>query len=246
MTPPGRPARRRQGPAKTAPLAESAFARMRADIIRCKLAPGADITEGGLCDLYGMGKAPVRAALARLSQEGLMRAVPRQGYVVAPITLKSVQDMFELRIVIEPAIARMAVERADPELLRRLNVAPGASKSEEAELAFLQSNRDFHLAIAAASGNQRMAAIMEQLLDDMARLLHLGLFARDWRDGSMLAVHESQATQHEDLIRALAERDADAAHQAALHHIEDSRDLVMKALHSQDSLTIGRVAWAAR
>ncbi len=221
-----------------------AYESLRRDIIRCALAPGAQITEGGACEIYKMGKAPVRSALARLSQEGLVRAVPRHGYVIAPITLKNVQDMFELRLIVEPTIARMAVGRINAANLRKVNVAPGASKGAEAELSFLKANRDFHLAIAEASGNQRVFALMAQLLDDMARLLHLGLFSNDWRTGTMRAAHESQAMQHEDLIRALDEGDAAAAETAARIHIEESRELVMKALHSQDSLTIGRVALA--
>lgn len=231
-------------PART--LGELAYESLRRDIIRCVLPPGAQVTESSVCELYKMGKAPVRAALARLSQEGLVRAVPRHGYVIAPITLKNVQDMFELRLMIEPMIARMAIGRIDVANLRKVNVAPGASKGEEAELTFLKANRDFHLAIAEASGNQRVFGIMAQLLDDMARLLHLGLFSSDWRAGSMGAAHEGQATQHEDLVRALDEGDADAAESAARFHIEESRELVMKALNSQHLVTIGRVAWPPR
>lgn len=226
------------------PLAVIAFERLRSDIIQCKLPPGSKITEGGLCDLYGFSKAPVRTALFKLSQEGLVRTVPRHGYVIAPITIKSVQDMFELRLVLEPAIARMAVGRIDIEELKRFNVAPGSSKAEQAEMRFLAANRQFHLAIARASGNLRMLALMTQLLDEMAKLLHLGLFSSDWRAGSMLDVHHSQAQQHEDLINAFARADPDAAAEATRLHVQESRDLVMRALLSQGSLTVGRVALA--
>ncbi len=223
-----------------------AYEALRRDIIRCVVAPGAQISENTVCEMYQMGKAPVRAALMRLSQEGLVRAVPRHGYLVAPITLKSVQDLFELRLVVEPGIARLAIGRIDVAALRKVNVAPGASRGDEAELTFLKANRDFHLAIAEATGNRRLYAMMAQLLDDMARLLHLGLFSPDWRDGSMRSAHESQAAQHEELIAALAKGDAAAAEGAARVHIEESRELVMKALHSQDAVTIGRVHWPAR
>lgn len=226
------------------PLAVIAFERLRSDIIQCKLPPGSKITENGLCDLYGFSKAPVRTALFKLSQEGLVRTVPRHGYVIAPITIKSVQDMFELRLVLEPAVARMAVGRIDIDELRRLNVAPGSSKAEQAEMKFLAANRQFHLAIARASGNLRMLALMTQLLDEMAKLLHLGLFSSDWRAGSMLDVHRDQAQQHEDLITAFARADPAAAAEAAGLHVQESRDLVMRALLSQGSLTVGRVALA--
>ena len=226
------------------PLAVIALERLREDIIRCKLPPGSKITESGLCDLYGFSKAPVRTALFKLSQEGLVRTVPRHGYVIAPITIKGVQDMFEFRLVLEPALARMAIGRIDIEELKSFNVAPGSSKAAQAEMKFLAANRQFHLAIAKASGNLRMLALMTQLLDDMAKLLHLGLFSTDWRKGSMQDVHHGQAQQHEDLINALARSDPDAAAEAARKHVQGSRDMVMKALLSQGSLTVGRVALA--
>ena len=118
------PSRKLAASAKSRPLAELAYQRLRGEIIQCKLSPGSQVTEGGICDQFRLGKASVRAALARLSQEGLVRAVPRQGYVIAPITLKSVQEMYELRLVIEPALARMAVGRIDVAQLRRLNNQP--------------------------------------------------------------------------------------------------------------------------
>lgn len=224
------------------PLAVAAFERLRAEIIRCSLPPGLKITESSLCDAYGLSKAPVRAALLKLSQEGLVRAVPRHGYVIAPITVKNVQEMFDLRLVLEPAIARMAAGRADADALKRLNVAPGSSKAQQAELRFLNSNRDFHLSIARATGNARMVALTAQLLDEMARLLHLGLFSSDWRTGSMSDVHAEQAKQHEDLIDALARADADAAEAAARTHVIESRDLVMKALVNGEARLDGQVS----
>lgn len=222
-------------------LTDVVYQRLKAEIIQCRLAPGSEVTEGELCDRYEVSKAPLRAALARLAQEGLIRTVPRHGYVIAPVTLKSVQDLYALRLVLEPAIARLATGHVDIALLKRINSDPGGSKSQDAELRFLASNREFHLVIARATGNQRMVAIMVQLMDDMARLLHVGLFSSDWRHGAMHGEHESQAREHMDLIEALAVGNADAADRAARLHVESSRELVLKAILAQDSLTIGRV-----
>ena len=233
---------RRAPQRKSKSLATSAFDKLRAEIIRCALPPGSEITEGSVCAQYGFSKAPVRAALLKLSQEGLVRAVPRRGYVIAPVTIKNVQEMFELRLILEPAIARLAAGRVDAETLRRLNVPPGFSKAEQSEMVFLSSNREFHLAIARASGSGRLVSLMTQLLDDMARLLHLGLFSADWRSGAMHDVHREQAKQHDDLIEALVNGDADAAEAAARTHVVESRDLVMRALLTDErALTVARV-----
>ena len=234
--------RRAAAGAKKPPLlTDVVYERLKAEIIRCHLAPGSEITEGELCDLYEVSKAPLRAALARLAQDGLVRTIPRHGYVIAPVTLKSVQDMYALRLVLEPAVARLATGHVDIALLKRINSDPGGSKSEDAELRFLASNREFHLVIAKATGNHRMISIMVQLMDDMARLIHVGLFSSDWRHGAMRGEHKSQTREHMDLIEALAVGDADAAERAARAHVESSRALVLKAILAQDSLTIGQV-----
>src|SRR6266567_1174898 len=68
--------------------------RLREDIVGCVLAPGESCSESQLAELYGVGKASVRRALAALSREGLVTARPRQGHTVAPVTLTSVNDLF--------------------------------------------------------------------------------------------------------------------------------------------------------
>jgi DNA-binding GntR family transcriptional regulator len=243
-----RPRRPEAGAAKKPQLlTDVVYERLKSEIIQCQLPPGSEVTEGELGDLYSVSKAPLRAALARLAQDGLVRTIPRHGYVIAPVTLKNVQDMYALRLVLEPAVARLATGHVDIALLKRINSDPGGSKSEDAELRFLASNREFHLVIARATGNQRMITIVTQLMDDMARLIHVGLFSSDWRRGAMHGEHKSQTQEHMDLIEALAVGDADGAERAARAHVESSRELVLKAILSQDSLTIGQVPlWTSR
>src|SRR5882757_7422730 len=95
------------------PPADPAYERIKHDIITCAIAPGTEISEPQLCTHYRLGKAPVRMALIRLAHDGLLRAIPRRGYMVTPITLKDIQDVFELRLMLEPAAARMAAGKVD-------------------------------------------------------------------------------------------------------------------------------------
>src|ERR1700719_129296 len=97
-----------------------AFDRIKRDIISCALAPGRQVTEGELASRYSLGKAPIRAALAGLCQEGLLRAIPRRGYLIAPITMRNVQDTIQLRLLLEPAAARLAAGRMADKSLRLL------------------------------------------------------------------------------------------------------------------------------
>jgi DNA-binding GntR family transcriptional regulator len=93
----------------------------------------------------------------------------------------------------------------------------------------LRDNRDFHVEIARASGNERMARILASLLDEMERLLHLGLFSR--READRLRIdHELQRRDHAALVDALSAGDQDGAEKAARQHIEHSRELVTSAV----------------
>src|SRR5919197_450469 len=86
-------------------LADQAYARIRRRIVGCELAPGDQVTESQLVETHGIGKTPVREALQRLAQEGLVQPIRRHGYRVAPITLRDVRDLFGLRLIIQPAAA---------------------------------------------------------------------------------------------------------------------------------------------
>lgn len=209
-------------------LGDQAYNRIKEDLVICRLRPGAEITEAGLADHYALGLAPIRAALSRLTQEGLVNAVPRRGYIVAPVTTQSVKEIFDLRLLLEAAAARAAAGRVNVNLLREVSAGPYEERGSADDLQFLKANRSFHILIARAADNQRLTRILESLLDEMERLLHLGLFGSD-REGLRID-HEMQRQQHEALVEALAAGDSDAAEKAAIRHVEHSRQLVMNAV----------------
>ena len=108
-------------------LTDRAYERIKHDVITCLLAPGAEISEPQLCLHYRLGKAPVRMALIRLAHDGLVRAIPRRGYRISAVTLKDIQDIFELRLMLEPVAARMAAGKIDTRRALALEVATRAS-----------------------------------------------------------------------------------------------------------------------
>ena len=100
---------------------EIAYTELRRRIIRCELEPGERITEAQLASVTGIGKTPVREALTRLVQDGLVRSIPGHGYEVTPITLGDVQDLYNFRLIIEPAAAQLAAGHVNATDLRRLD-----------------------------------------------------------------------------------------------------------------------------
>ena len=212
-------------------LTERAYERIRRDIISCAITPGSEISEAQLCTQYKLGKAGVRVALTRLSHDGLVRAIPRRGYRVVPVTLQDIQDVFELRLMLEPAAARMAAGKVNTQQLRtydevcRSGYQPGDAKSTS---RFLEANKAFHVAIAQATGNARLSAAIEQLLDEMTRLLYLGL---GLRKGSQETLHE-----HKSLVKALARGDGETAERICREQIEASRQMVLSAVLTSRSV----------
>lgn len=205
-------------------LNDQAYDRIKHDIISCSLPPGSGISESQLGGQYGFGKAPIRMALQRLAHEGLVRAMPRRGYVVSPVTLQDIQDIFELRLMLEPQAARLAAGKVDASRLKllddvcRAGYRPGDIASTH---RFLEANASFHVTIAQATGNHRLAHTIEALLDEMTRLLHMGLTSRD----------RTTEMQHEHgaLVKALRRGDGTTAEQICREQIEAAREMVLTA-----------------
>ena len=157
---------------KGATSGTAAYERLRDAIVRLELAPGAAVSEAQLVDGFGFSKAAVRAGLARLRADGLVVAEPRRGHVIAPVTMRDVLEIYDLRLLLEPPGTQAAVGRIERDELARLRtLAEPAVDFDQAESLrrFLSANRTIHLAIAEAAGNRRTARILERLLDDSER-----------------------------------------------------------------------------
>jgi len=213
-------------------LTERAVAALRRDILTTRLAPGETVSETAVAAHLELGKAPVRAALARLAEEGLVQAVPRRGWMVSLVTIRDIHEVFDLRLMLEPEAARRAAGRVDAVMLRRLDAirAEGYDcADEESAMCFLDANKQFHVAIAELSGNARLARLLDRLLDESTRMLVLGLRPRD-RTGEM-------AHEHHALVEALALGRADEAARIMHEQVAASRKMVLAALTAPDART---------
>jgi DNA-binding GntR family transcriptional regulator len=218
-------------------LADAAYARLKQDVIHCELEPGLRVSEAKLVQRTGIGKTPVREALGRLVQEGLVRNIPRHGYEVTPITLRDVQELFGLRLVVEPAAVQLAAGHVDAAQLRRLDDLCHAGYEvgdHDSAAAFLRANRELHGTIARSSSNRRLAEVVERVLDECERLFHLGLMLRNRSD--------EMAHEHKDLVDALIAGDAEGARRIAIEQILSAQRMVVDALLYSPSLLAAQVA----
>ena len=207
-------------------IAQKAYDLIRGEILTCSLAPGQQIVQARLVEKFGLGMTPIREALLRLAHEGLVQPYPRFGYIVSPVTEEMVRHLYEVRMILETAAVRLAVERASDAQLRQ--VAESARftyvyKNHEQYVRFLERNAAFHDSIAVLAGNPRLAEMLGALLDELSRIFHLGL---DLRDSA-----EEMQSEHTDLAAVLLARDADRAGQVVRAQISRSQQRVLEALH---------------
>jgi DNA-binding GntR family transcriptional regulator len=153
-------------------LATEVYDLLKWDILTCELLPGQMINESDLVRQFEVSKTPIREALKMLTQEGLVRSIPSIGYVVAPIDLDELQEIYDMQKILEAAAVERAIERITDEELDRLEKLVGESfilSDKESIIRWFKSNTEFHITIAEASGNRRLVEALRNVLEEMFR-----------------------------------------------------------------------------
>ena len=212
-----------------ASLSQQAYLRLRHEILTCILSPGEVVTERELAHRYEMSKTPTREALAQVSHDGLMQRLPGRGYLVAPVTVKDVRDLFDLRLILEVAAAERAARDPQPAhiaLLKEMSRISYTLDDPDSHVAFLAANRSFHLTLAEAATNRRLVVLLEGLMIEMDRLFHLGLRLRD--------SSEEMKREHQEVVAALEQHDIKGVRDAITGQIATSRDRILEAIMQGD------------
>lgn len=215
-------------------LGDRAYQAIKEAITRCELQPTELVAEAGLAERFRLGKAPIRAALIRLSHEGLVMPIARRGHQVSPITIKHVHDTFELRILLETEGALLAAGSVDADYLRKLDAdcSAGYDRAQLLDVArYLQVNKQIHAAITSASGNERLAAVHHDLLDDMERIFH---YALRLGDESLEIKHD-----HEVIIDALVRPDGREAARATAQALRAAETAIIAVLKGKPEFMAG-------
>lgn len=222
------PARRK----KSASLTERVYAMLRTEILTCVLEPGKEVSEAELAERFDVSKTPVREALATLRSEGLVRAFPRRGYQVVPVTFGDMNELFDLRTILEAGAAELACQRITDAEIENLNRLADVvyDRAEQPSLKrFVQANRDFHSAIAKASGNERLYQLLVRQIDELERFFYLGARLRD--------VSGETQNDHHAIVEVLRKRDPLAAREIMILHNEVTRQGLFQALASSRNLS---------
>lgn len=208
-------------------LSEQVYVSLKSEILRCQLEPGTEISEAELAERFNVSKTPVREALAALRQEGLVRTFPRRGYQVTPITFGDMNEQFDLRIILEAGVAELACSRiTDDDLVRLRALADVAYEKNESPTIekFIEANREFHMAIAKASGNSRLYDLLSRQIIELERFFYLGAQLRD--------VNQETNDEHREIVEALTRRDSKTARELMIQHNDVTRKGLFDVLAS--------------
>ena len=205
-------------------LREQVYQELKADILAGLYGVGERLSVDELARKHKVSKTPVKEALNALQREDLVHIIPRVGYFVSQLTVKDIQDIFELRLIVEAASAEMAAETiTEEELLHLENMHGGyVSGDHDSYRQYLQENREFHWRVARATRNRWLAEVVGRLLDQMQRLLLLRLDLRNSAD--------EMVREHRQLVAALRSRDGALAKKCMVDAIGNARQAVLEAI----------------
>ncbi|WP_027362803.1 GntR family transcriptional regulator [Desulfospira joergensenii] len=201
------------------------YRKIRTEIITGRKKPGERLSIDLLKKEFGTSVTPVRDALQMLGQEELVTIKPRSGYYVTLITLKELNDMLDLRCILELASAALAAERVTEEQISRLETvhAGYTDDGDESNARYTEENKKFHYLVAQASGNHELALQIAHIHDRLARFV------------VMSTTGKKIAQTHSILIGRLKAHDAAGAQKAMKKEIDDGRKLIMDRIMQEEA-----------
>lgn len=215
---------RRTRPAKLS-LTDQAYHRIRREIMACNLEPGLEFTELDIAERFAMSKTPVREALLRLQFEGLVKSYPRRGYMVEPIKISDINEIFDTRIVLEGGAMDLAVQRATQQDIDELHTIARSISDAVYRVEPDRSNNVnnmFHERLVIAARNTRLHRSVVQMLNELERFFYI--------EAQATTAYPVQYASHLDIVAALEKRDATAARAAIVDHIEGTRHVLLASL----------------
>lgn len=215
-----------------------AYTRLLEYVVSGALPPGHRVSEQTLSRELKLGRTPVREAILRLREEGVLQQIPRYGTIVRRIEPDDARELYELREALESYAAQTAADRITPPQLAQLTLVcaemdrltarqrKGAPPSMTAATwqKFMALDKTFHLLIIEAAGNRQILDVIKRkrIISDLFRLRFVPSSPR---------LPEQARQFHHRILDALKKRDAEAARKFMSEHIRKGCEEAMRHYH---------------
>jgi len=207
-------------------ITEKAYQCIKEGIVRGEIEEGVFLSEKEIMKRYQIGRTPFREACNRLHHEHLLEVVPRRGYLVPQMSLQEVRDLFEVRVLVEGAMAELAAVRATEREIEELAgladqpVPPTPSRKGANHRAEL--NTAFHLRLATMAHNRELLRLESSVLERTLRLAYSVAYSIGVQGQEM-----SLQTLHRPIVDAIRRRDRAAARKAVIHDIHQAQTILV-------------------
>ena len=210
-------------PLKRKPLRVEVYEALRQSITRGALKSGRKLNEIDLGTHFGTSRTPIREALMRLEQEGLVHLDPGRGAVVVDISRVDLGEIYPIVATLEGLAARLAtprLEATDIQNLHQLNRAMKQVARRGDAAAYMSANAEFHQVYLDRCMNQRLSMLLQSYKEQIYRFRIVSLSMPDRMNAS--------AAEHAAIIAAFEARDPDLAGRLVQQHVEQGRRAVEK------------------
>jgi DNA-binding GntR family transcriptional regulator len=190
-----------------------------------ELVPGQRIAYRDLAERLDLSPTPIIQALKWLELQGFVQHEPNRGYIMAPFSLKEVEELYEIRELIEPSLVPTAIEKIDKVGLNKLKAALEAHLSAEREFYLkerLFKNREFHMTLASLSGKTTQIRILQNVFDM--------LFLKYGGNYFPIASLSSSDQAHQEVYDAVALRSLERAQSVLKNHLTNVKIQVMSSI----------------
>lgn len=219
-------------PPESVSLTDAVVVAVRDGVQSRELVPGETYSVYQLAELLGVSRSPVREALLKLADAGLVEIARNRGFRVLLPRAHDLEEIFEIRLALEPAAVRRVAARADraerEAIAAHLATMRRAADHTDAT-AFWPADHALHHAILHTAGNARAAGIVADLRATTA-LLGPPTTATG---RTLVQIHD----EHAPIVAAVLDRDPDAAAAAMRHHLETTRQLLVGTIEQQARLS---------
>ncbi|MGI2260631.1 GntR family transcriptional regulator [Shewanella sp. GXUN23E] len=221
--------------AKPGRLVDQVLAELQTGIIKGDIPPGSKINEQDIAERFGISRGPAREALLALERQRLVVRAPHIGARVARLTVAELNELYQLRSVLEAMACELAakhISNAQLAKLRELIDHQQAALASDDPYFQQQGDVDFHYQIIQASGNRHL---QETLMGGLYHLLRMYRFQTSSRKRPTEAIAE-----HRAIVEAIAQGDGELAALLMRRHIERGRistEHKLKAMQQADGLS---------